>query len=198
MAFAVRRGPVLDIKAKRMNFLDAVPDAPRRLKLKHSSFGFTMNTNYRPKSKEEMVGLDAQFTESMEESLYKNSGQNLRESLRVIERIDVTEQLTSSGARKKEFVTHPMTMDEYDEHVKKIKVRFRNEVGSNYKYGGRWHVHGYIYVVHTTLIHLDIQTLMKRMNVDLEAKGLPTLKYGHFGMEKVGMKEYMSKQDIPL
>jgi hypothetical protein len=190
MAAAMRRGPILDVKAKPMNFLDVAQ--ARRVKLKHSSFGFTMNTNYRPKSKEEMVEMDRAFTEAMEEALYKDGGKNLMESLRVI---DSMEKGPGPGA-KRTFVTHQMTQQEFEEHVKKVKVRFRNEIGTNYKYGGRWHLHGYIYVVHTTMIHLDIQALMRAANAELSAKGLPTLKYGHFGMEKVGMKEYMSKQDL--
>lgn len=177
--------PIVDVKAKDM----AVYDRQSQVKLKHSAFGFTMNTNYRPKTSDEILEMDRQYTDVMERALKDNDGELLRRSLKVVDSIQ-------HDGGKKTFDTHPMTSAEFDENVKKIKVRYRNEVGTNFKYGGRFHTHGYIYVIHTTMVHLDIEVMMDGINTYLEALDLPTFKYGHVGMEKISMKEYMSKQDL--
>lgn len=182
---------VLDVKGKKMKQLDSKDlfTKPQKKTLKHSMFTFTFNTNYRPKSKPEIISMDERYTDLVDRAL--GNEETIRKSLK---KIDSIEHRPYNNTRKA-YATHVMTSREFDEDIKHVKARHHNEVGRNYKKGGRFHVHGYIYILHTTMVHLDINVLKDEINKLLEANGLPKICYAHMGYEKPGMKEYMKKQD---
>ena len=156
-------------------------------KLKHSMFSFTFNTNIRPKNRDEATMLDDGYYEAMEKTFAES--ENVRKMLRVVDNVEKNET-----TNKKTFLSHPMTPTEFDSCVKRIEVRHQNELGTNYKYGGRFHIHGYIYVLHTSFLHVDFDRVLAFVNKYAAMTRMPLLKYAHFTIEKPSMKLYMKKQ----
>lgn len=183
------RGPVISVRAHRMVRPDFPPPAAR--KLRHSMFGITFNTNYRPKNVDEIRNLDEQFTEAIEDALTADGGAVLKDSLKVVESMS-----TDAATGKKRFVTHKITATEYEQHVKKIDTQYHNEVGANFVRGGRFHIHGYIYVLHTTMLQLDIDPIMQALNAQCRRRGIPEVKYAHVSYQRPGAREYMEKMDF--
>jgi hypothetical protein len=193
MATSVGRvGYALDVKGKRMQSVQDVNiHTPRLQKLKHSNFTFTFNTNHRPESKDEIIMLDEQINECVDQAF--SMEKNIKGCLKVIDSVE-----TDVATHKKHYVTHVMTQEEFNTKIKRIKVRHHNEVGTNYKMGGRFHIHGYMYILHTSMIHFDIDVIKDAINEKLRAKNLPIIHYAHMGFEKPSMKDYMQKQDVAI
>jgi hypothetical protein len=165
--------------------------APRLQKLKHSNFNITLNTNYRPK-REEIERFDKLYTEAIEEALNKNDCHAIFDALRVIDSI----QDDPNHPGKRVYTTHKMTMQEYDTLVKNIQTEYKCEVGVNFKYGGRFHIHGFIYILHTSRLHLDMDPIVNAINTECNKRGIPTIKYAHASYEKPSMRDYMKKMDF--
>ncbi len=81
--------------------------------------------------------------------------------------------------------------------VRKVKVRYEAELGSDTKKGQRMHIHGLISITHLKFIRLDIRKIGDAFNDNLINKvgSRNPIKYWYWHPEKVSLKQYMHKWD---
>lgn len=176
-------GPTMDIKAKKGVSYKA---DTRGKKINHSYFACLFNTNYKPKTKQEIEMMGQAYPEVLE--------QVLNEHPEVFKRaITVVDRIVTHRDRKKTFETHTIGDAEYDENIRHIRSRFKAELGNDMGKGGRLHLHASFFIVHTTKIQLNLEPIVTLFNQALERRGLPTIKYYHVKSEKPSTDLYMTK-----
>lgn len=178
-----KKGPQLDIKGKVGLF--SHPKNENK-KLTHSFFACLLNTNYHPKSNEE-AQMMAQEYPTILEDLLKENADLFRNSITVVDKIDTHADF------KKTFHTHRISEEEFDENIKRIRSRFKCEMGAG---KGRFHLHATFFVVHTTKIQMDLKPIIDAYNVELTSRGLHPITYFHTKSEKPNTDLYMSKYDF--
>ena len=186
MAARASSGPVFDVKGKRgVDYRDyQVKDAK---KLKTSAFTILLNTNIKPKTKEEIGEWMDQYPEILENVINSNP-EVMKKCFSFVAGIQ-----TNGATGKKTFQLRDMTDAEYSNDIKYVKSRFQGEVGLNFKQGGRFHLHCTFFVVHTSKIQMDMKPLIDKYNESLEAAGLPPIKYFHTKSEKPNGADYQKK-----
>jgi hypothetical protein len=173
--------PTFDIKGKK-----GVGVKQSRKKINHSYFGCLLNTNYKPKTKDEITRMGEQYPKIMEEALTPD----VLESA-----ITIVDNITTLPDGRKTFETHKITHADFEEQIKHIRSRFKCEIGNDFGKGGRFHLHASFFIVHTTKIQMDMQPIVNAVNEILASKGLPLLKYFHIKSEKPTTDLYMTKYD---
>jgi hypothetical protein len=177
-----RKGPSFDVKAKKG--VGVIPENHKQIN--HSNFGCLLNTNYKPKTNEEILDFGKQYPEILEETL--NNNDSLFKKA-----ITIVDDIKTNPNGSKTFTTHTIGDSEYDENIKHIRSRFKAEIGNDYGKGGRLHIHASFFIVHTTKIQINLKPIVDAFNVSLSAKDLPTIKYYHVKSEKPTTDLYMTK-----
>lgn len=182
-----RKGPTFDIKAT-YGVTDA-RDKSGGKHINHSFFGCLLNTNYKPKDRESLEMMGKEYPRILEEVLSQNDDLMKRS-------IMIVDDITTHDDGRKTFTTHEISQEEYESDIKHIRSRFKAEVGNDYGKGGRFHMHCSFFIVHTTKIQLDLKPIVDAYNVELEAHGLPTIKYFKVKSEKPNTDLYMTKYNF--
>lgn len=176
-----RKGPTFDIKGKK-----GASYKTDGKHINHSYFGCLMNTNYKPKSMEEVELYGDEYPDILQQVLDKNDNLFRRA-------ITVVDDITTLDDGRKTFATHTISEDEYNDNIKHIRSRFKVEIGNDYGKGGRLHMHASFFIVHTTKIQMNLKPIVEAYNQELSAKGYPTIKYYHVKSDKPSTDLYMTK-----
>ena len=180
-----KKGPTFDVKAKKGVSYAVAKDK----KINHSYFACLLNTNFKPKTKEQIEAYGDEYPDILTDVLNKND--NLfKKSITIVEKID------NNANGTKTFTTHTCTDEEYNDNIKHIRSRFKVEIGNDYGKGGRLHLHCSFFIVHTTKIQLNLKPIVEAYNNELSAKGLPVIKYYHVKSEKPSTDLYMTKYNF--
>lgn len=180
-----KTGPTFDIKRKK----GISYKSESAKKINHSYFACLLNTNYKPKTKEEIESYGDLYPEILEE-LLRNNNTLFQKSITIVDNIE-----TLPDGRK-DFTTHTCSEEEYNENIKHVRSRFKMEVGNDFGKGGRMHMHCSFFIVHTTKIQMNLKPIVTAYNTELEARGLPTIKYYHVKSEKPSTDLYMTKYNF--
>jgi hypothetical protein len=179
-----KKGPTLDIKKKKNLVADEDNQGGKNIKC--SSFVCLFNTNYRPKDKEELQQFFDQFPDVMAAVLTHGMFMKI---------ITVLVKIDTDPTGKKTMTTRDISPEEYEEDIRHIRTRFNCEVGYSGK-GRRFHIHLNFFIVHTTKIQIELKPLVEAINVELEARSLPLIKYFHTKSEKPASQLYMKKLQL--
>jgi hypothetical protein len=178
-------GPSFDIKGKKGIYTrdQHQTDGAR---IKQSYFGCLLNTNMKPKTKEDAEFYGDEYPVILEEVLNKND-ELFRKSIVIVDNIE------NHPDGRKTFTTHTISDQEYNEKIKHIRSRFKVEIGNDFGKGGRLHLHASFFIVHTTKIQLNLKPIIDAYNDVLEGRGLPKIKYFHVKSDKPSTDLYMTK-----
>lgn len=179
---AARKGPTFDIKGRRG--INIATNTHK--KINHSFFACLLNTNFKPRDREQLQIFGEEYPDILE-TLLNGNDTLLKDSITIVDNI------TTLPDGRKTFVTHKISDEDYNTHIKHVRSRFKVEVGNNYGKGGRLHIHASFFIIHTTKIQLDLGPIVKAFNEELEARSMPTIKYFHVKSEKPSTDLYMSK-----
>jgi hypothetical protein len=175
--------PSFDIKGKKgLKETRHVSDGK---KINHSFFGVMLNTNYKPKYRDEVKMMADEYPQILED-LLKNNDTLFQKSIVIVDKIE------NAGGGKKHFEGHTISPAQYEADIKHIRSRFQSEIGHT---GGKFHLHASFFVVHTTKIQMNMKPMVDAFNKELEARGLHTIKYFHVKAEKASTDLYMTKYD---
>lgn len=175
--------PSFDVKGKRgLKEQKHVSDGK---KINHSFFGVMLNTNYKPRYKEEVERMANDYPEILEDLLTNNDAL-FQQSIVIVDKIT-----TVAGGRK-QFDAHTITPGQYDSDIKHIRSRFQSEIG---QVGGRFHLHASFFVVHTTKIQMNMKPIVDAFNKELGNRGMPLIKFYRTKAEKASTDLYMTKYD---
>jgi hypothetical protein len=174
--------PTFDIKGKKgVNVLKA--DAKH---IKTSMFSCMLNTNYKPRSREEREQMGDAYPDILQELLTSHP-QLFQQCVVVVDNIKTLPD------NRKTFDVHSISSEDFEKDIKHIRSRFHCEVGNTRGKGERFHLHASFFIVHTTKIQFDLGPLVTELNKVLTDRNLPLIKYFHVSSEKPSTDLYMSK-----
>lgn len=160
-------GPKIEIKSfKRVKVHEQ--------KRKNSNFLLTWNTNYRPKNREEIESL----ADGLVDKIDAFFADHLKECVQCVDK---------NGS------LHPITDSEWSSGIYHVRVTSHPEVGSNFKYGARFHIHSEVYFLHSLKLRMDPKLLKDLFNKSLEGTNLPQIKYLNIQIGKISAEDYLMK-----
>lgn len=148
---------------------------PKFQRIRYTNYSFMMNTNYKPHTAEEAREISEELGKACR-YVFENF-----DSDRLIKWVTDTQGNT---------IDREATVGD----ILRMKTTFEVEMGTNYKRGGRMHIHGYIMIAHFRMLKLNYKELRDYFNEVLYKQGSkhPLLSY-RFKVEKITPKQYMNK-----
>jgi len=150
------------------------------VRLKYSNYSFMFNTNHRPSTRSEAASMSDDIETACVRTFSEGS---LKGFVRFVNYDKNTKQTSDRNGSWSE--------------IRKAKVRYQVEIGTNRRYGARIHVHGLLQFTHTGNMRLDYAAINNAAKENLTATGCAhTFANMRWKMDKVTQKQYMSKYEV--
>lgn len=175
-----RSGPEIEIDTD-YNLGNVPTEGKSAARRKNSMFHITMNTNVRPRTRQDAYDMATNYMPIIDEFFRENDSQNI---------VDVT--LISLG-NSNDF--YPISDEEWNQHIFRLVVKSKAEVGSDLRRGARFHIHTSMYFLHDARLRIDAAALKRKINEVLEINGLHTISYINIQVKDIPPDLYAQKND---